>query len=125
MIRQGIRSTSKGGNAPTSKGEPGSTSKGEMPQHTSISPGQQQNAVVCSVPENELRNEKTLKGMIGTNQTGRFPVKSDCGHKRMFMPCNQDIDLICRVPMKNQKPKAVTTYLRAATTRVKVPPTEL
>ena len=101
LVRQGIRSTSKGD---TTEAEEGGTSKGaatdpaddvESPsaRETSAEVGRKRNLIACSVP---------MKGIIGTDQTGRFPVESDRGHKYIFILYDVDTELIHAVPIKSK-----------------------
>ena len=80
LVRQGIRST---------------TSKGA--RKTSKTMGRQRHLTVCSVP---LRD---LKGIIGTDQTGRFPVDSTRGHKYIFLLSDTDTGFIHAIPIKSRK----------------------
>jgi hypothetical protein len=52
---------------------------------------------VCSI------HHKDLKGIIGTDQTGRFPVESGRGHKYVFILCDVDTDFIHAIPIKSRK----------------------
>ena len=103
LVRQGIRSTSKGDipskeTGTTSKGdETGTTSKGDGNKPTSVTMGKQRRVIACSVPTAEL------KGIMGTDQTGRFPNTSDRGHKYMFILADVDTDYIHGVPIKSKK----------------------
>ena len=109
LNRQGTRSTSKGENESPEDDKDGSnTSKGASPEQTpntdvpeerktSETTGRKRNVVVSSFPL------KDLKGIVGTDQTGRFPTISDRGHKYIFMMCDVDTDLIYAVPIKSRK----------------------
>ena len=44
-----------------------------------------------------------LKGIIGTDRTGRFPVDSDRGYKYLFILCDVDTDFIFAVPIKSRR----------------------
>ena len=101
LIRQGIRST---------------TSKGEQVgrRRTSKTTGRQRHVTVCSVPL------KDLKGIIGTDQTGRFPVDSDRGHKYIFVLSDTDTDFIYAVPIKSRKKaELIRAFEEAYTTIVR------
>ena len=76
----------------TSKGAPE-----QQEEETGSGGGRQRNVSVCSVPLKEL------KGIIGTDQTGRFPITSRRGHKYMFILCDMDTDFIYGVPIKSRK----------------------
>ena len=103
LIRQGVRSTSKGATnrqeersptegAATSKG---GNSSSDLP--TSVTTGRQRRVITCSVPTEDLR------GVMGTDQTGRFPHVSDRGHKYMFILADVDTDYIYGVPIRSRK----------------------
>ena len=81
LQRQGVRSTSKGGN----------TSR-----PTALTLGRRRNVAVGSTP---------LKGIMGTDQTGRLPITSRRGHKYIFVLCDMDTGYIYGVPIKSRKPK--------------------
>ena len=85
LVKQGVRSTSKGEKDNT-------TSKGERP--TSHTIGRQRHVSVCAVP---------LTGVIGTDQTGRFPTTSARGHKYLFILFDVDTDYIYATPIKSRK----------------------
>ena len=87
LTRQGVRSTKKDS----------TNSKGEAVRKTSKTGGRRRNVKVCSVPLKEL------KGIIGTDQTGRFPVDSDRGHKYIFILSDIDTNYIYAVPIKSKK----------------------
>jgi hypothetical protein len=89
MVRQGTRSTSKG----EQRKEPRPTSKGEQ-REVSREIGQRRKVSVCI---------KELTGIIGTDQTGRFPVTSDREHKYIFIMFDEDINFIHAVPVKSKK----------------------
>jgi hypothetical protein len=110
LIPQGVRSTSKGDPEPketpkeTPKAKPTddcvarrlrSSSKGAP--STAPALGHRRNVVALSIPR------KDLKGIIGTDQTGRFPVPSDRGHKYIFVLCDVDTNFIHGVPIKSRK----------------------
>ena len=97
LVRQGLRSTRKP--APT-------TSKGEdeegdtapvKPRPTALTIGRRRNVIACSLPSDELR------GMFGTDQTGRLPTVSDRGHKYIFLLADVDTDYIYAVPIRSRK----------------------
>ena len=95
LVRQGVRSTSKG----DPQERPSTTSKGAVNTEvrTARTVGQRRKVLACSFPLHEL------KGIMGTDQTGRFPVDSDRGHKYIFMLCDTDVDFIYAVPIKSKK----------------------
>ena len=101
LIRQGVRSTSSKGDSPTSttKGVEGEEShSGE--RRTSQNTGRRRNIMVCSTSMKEL---KELRGIVGTDQTGRFPVVSDRGHKYLFIMFDEDVNYIQGIPIKSRK----------------------
>jgi hypothetical protein len=46
---------------------------------------------------------RELSGIIGTDQTGRFPTTSDRGHKYIFTLFDEDVNLIYTVPIESRK----------------------
>ena len=107
LTRQGVRSTYKGANDDyehLADNEDCLSSKGASRTKLPLEAiGRQRSVMVCSVPIKDMRL-KGLKGMIGTDQTGRFPVTSDRGHKYVFILFDTDVNLIYGVPIKNRKP---------------------
>ena len=99
LVRQGIRSTSKGGH--TSKG---ATNE----QITSKDVGRKRHVEACSVPVTEL------KGIIGTDQTGRFPITSARGHKYVFLLCDVDTGHIQAIPIRSRKKGELTRAFKEA-----------
>ena len=92
LIRQGVRSTSKGGpNDETKEGH----DRTDKP--TAITVGRRRRVIAFSTPTDKL------KGVIGTDQTGRLPTTSDRGHKYLFLLADVDTDLIHAVPIKSRK----------------------
>ena len=103
LVRQGTRSS-------TSKGEPEELEeedenlKGEVrmegtddERKTSATKGRQRNVITVSAPMEDL------KGIIGTDQTGRFPVVSRRGHKYIFIMYDTDTEYIHAVPIESRK----------------------
>ena len=84
LISQGVRSTSKGEEQSTTR-------------EVSRGIGRKRKVMVCSVPITKLT------GIIGTDQTGRFPVTSDRGHKYVFILFDVDVNFIYGVPIKSRK----------------------
>ena len=64
----------------------------------------------CSIPLKEL------KGIIGTDQTGRFPVLSRRGHRYIFILTDIDTDFIYAVPIKSRKTEALIQAFEEAHT---------
>ena len=99
LVRQGTRST-KTQQEPLPEPEP--TPDQELESSTETRPtsqelGRQRNIGTCSIPL------KDLKGMIGTDQTGRFPITSDRGHKYIFIMYDVDTEYIRGIPIKSRK----------------------
>ena len=86
LVRQGTRSTQQ--QEPTAGPEARPTS-----QHL----GRRRNIGTCSIPLKDLKN------MIGTDQTGRFPITSDRGHKYIFVLYDVDTEYIRGIPIKSRK----------------------
>ena len=82
QVRQGIRSTSKGA----------ASTDNTIP--TVHEAGRNQNVIVCSAP---------ITGLIGTDQTGRFPASSLNGHKHAYILCDVDAGFIHGVPIESCK----------------------
>ena len=84
LVRQNVRSTSKGVNT----------------RYTAKDRGRRRRIGVCSLPLKEL---KEPKGIIGTDQTGRFPITSRRGHKYIFLLTDIDTGYIYGVPIKSRE----------------------
>ena len=99
LVKQGIPST-------TSKGDPTDEPEEQddiQPMRTSKALGRRRNVMVNSIPIIDIAEQRKLTGIIGTDQTGRFPTESARGHKYIFILCDQDTNLIHGVPIKSRK----------------------
>ena len=96
LVRQGVRST-------TSKGAEHQTKR-----HTAASIGRRRNVIACSLPAEDL------KGVMGTDQTGRFPTTSDRGHKYIFVLADVETNYIHAVPIKSRKGSAILSAFQEA-----------
>ena len=109
QTKQGIRSTSKGegltkqGIRSTSKGE-------ELPaaRRTTHTTGRRRRVIGCYVPTTKLQ------GIIGSDQTGRFPTTSGRGHKYIFILYDVDVEYIHAIPIKTRKASALVTAFKEA-----------
>ena len=86
LVKQGVRSTSKG------------------ERQVARGIGKQRKIMVNSFPT----NCKELKGIMGTDQTGRFPVTSARGHKYLFIMCDSDTNYIQAIPIKSRSAGELT-----------------
>ena len=103
LNQQGTRTTSKG--EEKSEESPPSTSKGERVRRTrevSQDMGRRRKVMVGILPTTDLT------GVIGTDQTGRFPVTSDRGHKYIMIMFDEDVNFIFGVPLKAKKASELT-----------------
>lgn len=66
--------------------------------------GKQRKVMVHSFPT----DCKELKGIMGTDQTGRFPVTSARGHKYLFIMCDADTNYIQAIPIKSRSAGELT-----------------
>ena len=55
-----------------------------------------------------------MKGIAGTDQTGRFPTASARGHKCVFALTDLDTDRIHATPMKSRKAKHLVAAFEEA-----------
>ena len=56
--------------------------------------GRRRKVMVCT---------KELTGLVGLDQTGRFPITSDRGYKYLFIMYDKDVNFIHGVPIKSRK----------------------
>ena len=70
--------------------------------------GRRRNVGACSMQLSEL------KGLIGTDQTGRFPITSGRGHKYIFILCDVDTNFIYGVPITSRKSSELVRAFREA-----------
>ena len=68
----------------------------QQPLNKSIKAGKQ-DIGVC------LMDLRDLKGMIGTDQMGRFPVTLGHNHKYIFIMCDVDSNFIYGIPITLRK----------------------
>ena len=94
LVKQGVRRTTPKG---VPVGTPHPISKGVKENPTSKTIGRTRHVAVGSMPTSEL------KGIFGTDQTGRFPHTSIGGHKYVFVLMDMDTDYIHAVPIKSTK----------------------
>ena len=98
LTRHGTRSTTKGESAPpsSSKGVAPRRSKGVAPRRISRDIGRRRKVMVCSVPMT------VLTGVMGTDQTGRFPTTSGRNHKYIMVMFDEDVNFIHGTPIKSR-----------------------
>ena len=89
LTRQNVRSTSKGEQGTIAMATPG--------RQTAQDLGRKRHVQAHSIPM------KDIKGIMGTDQTGRFPVTSQRGHKYIFILADTDCDFIHGVPITSRK----------------------
>ena len=93
LVQQGVCSTSKGETTHEQDEEAIETQRNKLTKggpptdelKTAQNTGRERRVVACSIPL------KDMKGIVGTDQTGRLPIASQQGHKHIFVLC--DINL--------------------------------
>ena len=87
QTRQGLRSTSKGGD----------NQRELRARQTVHTMGKKRHITCFYVPIDKMQ------GIVGTDQTGRFPTTSGRGHKYLFIMYDVDVEYIHAVAIKSRK----------------------